>query len=116
MFQPGLTVFFERLHRFRGFGGPAEEFGLRDSQSPLWSPVAMRIAHGVGREDNWASRFGFVVCGLVLGLPQVNLGTLSPGESKSWEWVIKGKKKIEISPTHPRSFVNSLTIYPQEIR
>ena len=53
---------------------------------------------------------------LVLGLPQINLGVLSPGESKSWEWVIKGRKKIEITAIHPRSFINSLTIYPQEIK
>tara|TARA_B100000029_G_scaffold155223_1_gene150565 strand:- start:6878 stop:8458 length:1581 start_codon:yes stop_codon:yes gene_type:complete len=53
---------------------------------------------------------------LVLGLPEINLGTLSPGESKSWEWVIKGRKKIDISPIHPRSFINSLTIYLQEIK
>ncbi len=53
---------------------------------------------------------------LVVGLPQINLGSLAPGESRSWEWVIKGRKKIEVSPTHPRSFVNSLTIDPKEIK
>ncbi len=53
---------------------------------------------------------------LVVGLPQINLGSLEPGESKSWEWVLKGRKKIEVSPTHPRSFVNSLTIDPKEIK
>ena len=77
----------------------------------------MTARYGDSVEVEWGDKDqGEIDSMLVVGLPQINLGSLAPGESRSWEWVIKGRKKIEVSPTHPRSFVNSLTIDPKEIK